>query len=80
MGPLFCPSGIALEALFYRRGGVPDSHNVTRIVPNGSPMPWGPSGITRDVSDMLVVPLRACVDTLDVQVMMGWPCAPGAPP
>ena len=60
-----------------RRGGELGSPNVLRMVTGGSPMPWGPSGITRNVSSMSGVPLGVCMDTLDVQVRAGWPCAPG---
>ena len=59
--------GIFLKYLLflYRRTITPGSPNVTRMVPDGPPMLWGPSGIARDVSGTSVMPLDVCVKVAD---------------
>ena len=54
---IFFKKPLHLEGEVFSSG----SPNGSRMVPDGPPMLWGPSGITRDVSGTSVMPLDVCV-------------------
>ena len=54
---IFLKKPLHLEGEVFSSG----SPNDSRMVPDGPPMLWGPSGITRVVSGTSVMPLDVCV-------------------